>query len=154
MPASPCAWYSWSDWPRCRSRRRRKANRCRSERRSPFGRMDQWRMDQWNRLAAAPAIDAEIIQVRGDYRESWIQLAHTDQAQVRKIRTPVCIAGCQLLQTRKVRGHLKFQPYQPFTNKCQHQGTAAQVKCRFRQNRIARQQGLGNLLRQFRRPCM
>jgi hypothetical protein len=53
-------------------------------RRQPSG-----RADQRDGLPLVPAIDAEVGSIHGDDAVSWVELAHSNQAEVRQVGVPV-----------------------------------------------------------------
>src|SRR5579884_1858318 len=60
------------------------------------------RMDHWDRLPPATAINPEIGDIRGNHWMSRMQFAKANKAEVRQVGLAIRIAHCQLGQPRDV----------------------------------------------------
>jgi hypothetical protein len=49
-----------------------------------------------NYVSFVPPINAEVFLIYGKYRQAFVQFAHSDEAQVRKIRIAISITLCEI----------------------------------------------------------
>jgi len=66
-----------------------------------------------------------------------MHFTHPDQANVRKIRLPICVPTRQLSQARKMIAQDERGSHEPIAHERQHQGAAIEVERCFRQHRFA-----------------
>jgi hypothetical protein len=81
-----------------------------------------------------------------------VEFAQSDEAEIREIRIPVRIARDKLGETGEMFIDNESRPDQPFAHKTQNELSAAQVKCRLRQRRLAGQKWFADSLGHFERP--
>ena len=109
-------------------------------------------MNDRNYVPPPAAIDAEIGNVGCDYRVPWVQLAHADQAKVRKIGFAVSVARGKFGQPFDMIIQHKRGADELIADERQGDGAAADVKCRLGQYRFASQEGLCDARSDAERP--
>jgi hypothetical protein len=67
----------------------------------------------------------------------WMKFAHSDEAEIRKIRRAVCVTHCQFGKPGDMIGHNECRTDQPGFDESQNQAGTAQVKRGLRQYRFA-----------------
>lgn len=83
-----------------------------------------------------------------------MQLAHPYQAQVREVRTPVCITRGQFVDPRNVLSDTELWTEQALSDECHYQAYATQVESCLSQYRFAGQQWLSDGLRNLQCPLV
>jgi hypothetical protein len=104
------------------------------------------RADQGNGFALVTAIDEEVFAIHRDDAVLRVQLAHPDQAEVRQVGVAIGIPLRKSRELRKILQAIEGQDDQPLSDHGEDEGHALEMEGRFRQHRLARQEGVGHAL--------
>lgn len=112
------------------------------------------RKNERYRVPPAPPVDTEISEVRGDYGMSRMQLAHTDQAQIRQVGPTVLIPLSQFCYSRQMIGKMEVRLNHASPHEIEDQRGIAKMKSRFGKYGFAGEQWLYYLLSDLNGPLM
>jgi len=112
------------------------------------------RTDKRDDLALVPPVDPEVLAVNRDNPVLRIELAHADEAEIRKVGCPVRVPLGQSRKMWQVILRLKCQFDQAGLDQLQHNRRALEMERRLGENGLAAQQRLGQTRRHADGPAV
>lgn len=100
--------------------------------------------NQWDCLALVAPVDSKIGLVRRDHAVPGMQLTHADETEIGQIGLPVGVPRGQSRQLTTVLLEVEIQSDESLGHHRQRQGDVPKMKCRLGENRLARQERLGD----------